>query len=173
VDVLAHLSWLLVGLLVALLARHLHAVLLRHLLAVLIRHLDQFLFLHVITLVHGVVLAGARHLHPLLAAVAVRLPSCLTVVLVAGPTLSLSVGLRLLPLLGAAHIFILSVTLLLVDGVTDVPIEGLGLGLALLFGLLDVLSLPNLLIGGGALYLRSRSWSLDDLLSSTSTVLGS
>ena len=42
------------------------------------------------------------------------------------------------------YIFILSVALLLVDSVTDVPVEGLGLGLALLFCLLDVLSLPNL-----------------------------
>ena len=33
---------------------------------------------------------------------------------------------------------------MLVDSVADVPVEGLGLGLALLLSLLDVLSLPNL-----------------------------
>jgi len=74
VDVLANLLGLLVRLVCTLLARNLDTVLLGDCLALVVRHLDELLFLHILTVVILIVLAGARHLHPLFTSVPVRLP---------------------------------------------------------------------------------------------------
>merc|ERR1719361_230311 len=95
-----------VGLLLALLLWNLLALLLGHVLAIGVGNLDQFLLLNIATIVIGVLLAGAGHLHPLLATVTVRFPTRLAVCLLLAAALCLCVRFGLLPILLAAHLFV-------------------------------------------------------------------
>jgi len=150
VHVLANLLGRGVGLLLALLLGHLLALLLWNVLAVSVGNLNQFLLLDVATGVVVVLLTGAGHLDPLLAAVTVLLPSRLAVRLLLTAALSLCVGLGLLSVLLAAHLFVDSLTGVLVDRLTRLS-EPLDLLLvAFLFCLLYVLGVPDRLLCGEA-----------------------
>jgi len=150
VHVLAYLLGSCVGLLLALLLRHLLALLLWNILAVSVGNLNQFLLLNVATGVVVVLLAGAGHLHPLLASVPVLLPPRLAVRLLLTTALCLCVRLRLLSVLLAAHLFVDSLTGVLVDRLTSLA-ELLNLLLvAFLLCLLYVLGVPDRLLCGEA-----------------------
>jgi len=144
VHILANLLGGCVGLLLALLLRHLLALLLRHILAVSVRNLDQFLLLYVATGVVVVLLAGARNLNPLLASVSILLPTRLAVSLLLTAALCLRVRLGLLSVLLAAYLFVNSLTRVLVDCLACLS-ELLDLFLVTFFlCLLYVLSVPDL-----------------------------
>jgi len=119
-------------------------LLLRHVLAVSVGHLHQFLLLNILAAVICVLLAGAWNLNPLLASVPVLLPTRLTIGLLLATALCLCVRLRLLTVLLGAHLFVNSLTGVLVDGLTGLS-ELLNLLLmTLLLYLLDVLRVPDL-----------------------------
>merc|ERR1712145_19307 len=129
-------------------------------------HLDQFLLLYVATGVVVVLLAGARNLNPLLASVAIFLPSRLAVSLLLTAALCLCVWLGLLSVLLAAYLFVDSLTRVLVDCLARLS-ELLDLLLMTFFlCLLYVLSVPDrLLCGdagnlGGSLNNRGGHWGL-------------
>merc|ERR1711973_694976 len=138
------------GALLALLLRNLCTLLLRHVLAVGVGHLHQFLLLNILTAVICVLLAGAWNLNPLLASVPVLLPTRLTICLLLATALCLCVRLRLLTVLLGAHLFVDSLTGVLVDSLTGLS-ELLNLLLVtLLLYLLDVLCVPDRLLCGDA-----------------------
>merc|ERR1719330_1358885 len=142
---------------------HLLALLLRNILAVRVRNLNQFLLLDVATGVVGVLLTGARILHPFLTSITVRLPTRLAVRLLLTATLCLCVRLGLLSVLLAAHLLVDGLTGVLVDCLTGLS-ELLNLLLvAFLLCLLNILCVPDRLLCGEAGDLRGclNNWCLD------------
>merc|ERR1712180_292901 len=159
VDVFANLLCRGVGLLLALLFRNLCTLLLRYVLAVSVGHLHQFLLLNILTGVICVLLACAWNLNPLLASVSILLPTRLTISLLLATALCLCVRLRLLTVLLGAHLFVNSLTGILVDCLTGLS-ELLNLLLVtLLLYLLDVLRVPDRLLCGDA---RDLTWRLNE-----------
>merc|ERR1711972_210383 len=122
-------------------------------------HSLRDLAVNVLTGVICVLLAGAWNLNPLLASVPILLPTRLTICLLLATALGLCVRLRLLTVLLGAHLFVDSLTGVLVDSLTGLS-ELLNLLLVtLLLYLLDVLRVPDRLLCGDA---RDLTWRLNE-----------